>query len=269
LLSDTFNREIDYLRVSVTDRCNLRCVYCMPQVPFVRKGRAQILSYEQIEAVVKAAVKLGIRKVRLTGGEPLLRKGIDRLVARLARIEGMEQLCMTTNGTLLAGLAASLKKNGLDRVNISIDSLDPDKYRKITGGGSLQEALAGVEAALEAGLTPVKVNMVILENTTEAEVEAMKGYCRSKGMQLQTVMRFSLYDRTDLSRRFRTDRPPPCASCNRLRLTADGFFKSCLFSDEELKIDFEDIAGCIRRAVLAKPANGTSCTKRSMRQIGG
>jgi len=268
-LSDTFNRKIDYLRVSVTDRCNLRCVYCIPQVPFVHKSPAQILSYERIEDIVKVAVELGIKKVRLTGGEPLLRKDIGRLVARLARINGIEELCMTTNGTLLAGLAKSLKKNGLDRVNISIDSLDPQRYKNITGSFCLQEALAGVDAALEAGLTPVKINMVVLEDTTEAEVAAMEDFCRSNGVQLQTVMRFSLYDRSQLCRRFRTDRPPPCALCNRLRLTADGFFKPCLFSDEEIKVDLEDIAGSIRRAVLAKPASGTSCRKRSMCQIGG
>lgn len=266
---DGFNRIIDYLRISVTDRCNHRCIYCMPPQGIALKSHKDILSYEQIIAVVRAAVQLGITKIRLTGGEPLIRKNIEYLVARLADINGLGELCMTTNGTHLAGLAEKLKQNGLGRVNISIDTLDAEKYRLITQGGDLTQALAGVDAALEANLTPVKINMVILESTTEDDVDRMQAFCARRGLTLQKIMQFSLYDRKDLSKRFRTDRPPNCANCNRLRLTADGSLKPCLFSEHELKVDFNNIAGSILKAVAIKPRTGSVCRNRTMCQIGG
>jgi cyclic pyranopterin phosphate synthase len=269
LLLDRFNRKIDYLRISVTDRCNHRCVYCMPDEPFACRSRSEILSYEQIGSVVEVAAGMGITKVRLTGGEPLVRRDIEWLVAKLAAIEGIHELCMTTNGSLLATKAATLKRSGLSRVNISIDSLDATKYRRITRGGSLRRVLAGVDAAIEVGLTPIKINMVILDDTTEDDLEMMKAFCRQKGLQLQKIMQFSLYDRADLSRRFQTERPPQCSLCNRLRLTADGFLKPCLFSDNEVRVDFSDIAGSILMAVERKPVNGTSCRNRPMSEIGG
>lgn len=269
MLSDRFNRKIDYLRISVTDRCNHRCIYCMPHQAFVHKSPRDILSYEQIESVAAAAAEMGVTKIRLTGGEPLVRKDIDRLVARLAAIPGISEVCMTTNGVLLPGVAQNLKSAGLSRVNISIDSLDPERYRITTRGGNLQKAIEGVEAAIKAHLEPIKINMVILDNTTEDDIEKMQTFCRQRRLQLQTIMQFSLYDRADLSRRFDTERPPDCARCNRLRLTADGFLKPCLFSDDEVKMDFHNIAGSIREAVARKPENGTSCRKRLMSQIGG
>ena len=134
MLLDRFSRKIDYLRISVTDRCNHRCTYCMPEAPFVHKSHSEILSYEQIELLAKVAAKMGITKVRLTGGEPLVRKNIEQLVAKLASIEGIDEVCMTTNGSLLADMAAKLKRCGLSRINISIDSLNPDRYRRITRG---------------------------------------------------------------------------------------------------------------------------------------
>lgn len=233
------------------------------------KSHSDILSYERIESLVKVAAKMGITKVRLTGGEPLVRKGIEHLVAKLAAIEGIEEVCMTTNGSLLAGMAMKLKQSGLDRVNISIDSLDADRYRRITRGGDLRRAIAGVDAAAKAFLTPIKINMVILDNTTEEDIEAMKAFCERRGLELQKIMQFSLYDRADLSGRFRTERPPKCSHCNRLRLTADGFLKPCLFSDSEIGVDFNDIGGSIREAIAKKPENGSSCRKRFMSQIGG
>lgn len=269
MLSDRFNRKIDYLRVSVTDRCNQRCTYCMPNEPFVHKKHRDILSYEQIEAIVKAAVKLGITKVRLTGGEPLVRKDIERLVAGLAATDGLAELCMTTNGSLLAGKAAELKRCGLARLNISLDSLEPQRYRSLTGCGDLQQIIAGIDAAMEAGFERTKINMVILDDTTEKQINAMKAFCEQRKLKLQKIMRFSLYDRADLSRRFKTERPPSCAACNRLRLTGEGFFKPCLFSDDEIKIDFENIEGSILEAVAKKPQSGSSCRNRFMSQIGG
>jgi len=269
LLLDKFNRRIDYLRISVTDRCNHRCIYCMPEAPFVHKSHSEILSYEQMESLVKVAAKMGMTKVRLTGGEPLVRRDIEQLVAKLAAIDGIDEVCMTTNGSLLADMAAKLKRSGLGRVNISIDSLDADRYRWITRGGDLRQALAGVDAAINAELIPIKINMVILDDTTEKEIEKMKAFCEQKGLQLQKIMQFSLYDRADLSRRFQTERPPKCSQCNRLRLTADGFLKPCLFSDDEIRVNFDDIGGSILEAVAKKPENGSSCRNRLMSQIGG
>ncbi|GAI10923.1 unnamed protein product, partial [marine sediment metagenome] len=194
MLLDRFNRKIDYLRISVTDRCNYRCTYCMPGPVFVHKSHSDIISYEQIESLTKVAAKMGITKIRLTGGEPLVRKNIGQLVAKLTAIDGIDEVCMTTNGSLLADMAVKLKQNGLGRVNISIDSLDADRYRRITRGGHLCKAVAGVDAAVKAGLTPIKINMVILDDTTETDIETMKTFCEQKGLQLQKIMQFSLYD---------------------------------------------------------------------------
>jgi len=266
---DPFDREITYLRVSVTDRCDLRCTYCMPEGGVPHKDHKAILSYEQIEAFSKEAVLLGITKIRLTGGEPLIRRDVETLVGKLSSLDGLRELTMTTNGTRLAEMAAKLKANGLDRVNVSLDTLDADEYRRITRGGELKHVLKGIDAALGTGLVPVKINMVILADTTPAQAEAMRRFCDEKGLALQTIMHFSLYDRRDLSERFRTDRPPRCRECNRLRLTADGFLKPCLFSEDEIKVDFNDIRGSILRAVAGKPKNGSSCRSRSMCQIGG
>lgn len=269
MLLDRYNRRINYLRISVTDRCNHRCVYCMPEAAFVHKHPSEILSYEQIESFAAAAAELGITKIRLTGGEPMVRKGIEKLVARLSRIDGIEELCMTTNGLAFVEKAALLKRSGLTRVNISIDTLDTERYRLITRGGDLSEALAAVEAAIEAGLTPIKINMVILDDTTQDDIANMKAFCQKRGLGLQKIMQFSLYDRADLSERFPTERPPKCARCNRLRLTADGFLKPCLFSNNEIRVDFTDIRGSIFEAVMKKPESGDSCRNRIMRQIGG
>jgi cyclic pyranopterin phosphate synthase len=241
----------------------------MPETPFVYKSHSEILSYEQIERLTKVAAKMGITKLRLTGGEPLARKNVDKLVAKLAAIDDIDEVCMTTNGSLLAEKAVTLKRKGLGRVNISIDSLDADRYEKITRGGDLRQALTGVDAAIKAELTPIKINMVILNDTTESDVERMKTFCEQRGLQLQKIMQFSLYDRADLSRRFGTERPSKCNRCNRLRLTADGFLKPCLFSDNEIKVDFEDISNSILEAAAKKPKNGSSCRNRLMNEIGG
>lgn len=269
MLLDRFNRKIDYLRISVTDRCNQRCVYCMPDERFLHKHPDEILSYEQIEAFVGVAAELGIRKVRLTGGEPLIRKDIEKLVAGLSGIDGIDEVCMTTNGSALLEKAAELKRSGLARVNISIDTLDADLYSRITRGGDMQKALAGIDAAVQAALTPIKINMVILDDTTREDIEEMRAFCEKRGLELQKIMQFSLYDRTDLSERFEAERPPKCGRCNRLRLTADGLIKPCLFSDSEIPVDFDDIRGSILQAVAEKPQSGNSCRNRIMRQIGG
>jgi len=167
---DSFQRPINYLRVSVTDRCNLRCIYCMPLEGIPLMAHADILSYEEIRDAVDAAAGLGINKVRLTGGEPLVRSDLSKLVQMLATIKGIDDISLTTNGTLLAGCAAALKSAGLDRVNISLDSLRPDRFRSITRLGNLTDTLAGIEAAKEAGLQPVKINTVVMAGINDDEI---------------------------------------------------------------------------------------------------
>jgi len=167
---DNFNRPISYLRVSVTDRCNLRCVYCMPSQGIPWRPHDEILRYEEIETVVRAAAELGINKVRLTGGEPLVRQGIVNLVAMLSRIPGVDDLAMTTNGTLLARYAEELKAAGLKRVNVSLDTLRPERFRTITRLGELSDTIEGIAAAKEAGLLPVKINTVVIRGLNDDEV---------------------------------------------------------------------------------------------------
>ncbi|MGA9351454.1 MAG: GTP 3',8-cyclase MoaA [Anaerolineae bacterium] len=168
--SDNFNRPISYLRVSVTDRCNLRCVYCMPPEGVPWRPHEEILRYEEIETVVRAAAELGISKVRLTGGEPLARLGLVDLVHMLVRIPGIDDLAMTTNGILLARYAEELKAAGLKRVNVSLDTLRPERFRRITRLGELSDTLEGIAAAREVGLVPVKINTVVIRGLNDDEV---------------------------------------------------------------------------------------------------
>jgi len=167
---DAYNRPISYLRISVTDRCNLRCVYCMPAEGVPWRPHDQVLRYEEIETIVQAAAELGISKVRLTGGEPLVRLGIAGLVRMIARIPGIDDLAMTTNGILLSRYAAELAEAGLQRVNVSLDTLRPERFRRITRRGRLEDVLAGIEAAREAGLGPIKINTVVIRGMNDDEV---------------------------------------------------------------------------------------------------
>jgi GTP 3',8-cyclase len=167
---DTYQRTINYLRISVTDRCNLRCVYCMPEGGISLMSHLDILSYEEIITLVKAAAELGIDKVRLTGGEPLVRAGVSDLVKMIADIDTIKDISMTTNGVLLAKYAAELKEAGLDRVNVSLDTLKPERFHQITRCGKLEETLKGIEAAKEANLTPVKINMVAMAGVNDDEI---------------------------------------------------------------------------------------------------
>ncbi len=169
-ISDSFQRPINYLRISVTDRCNLRCVYCMPEEGISLMSHYDLLSYEEIITLVKAAAELGINKVRLTGGEPLVRAGLSDLVRMLADIDNIKDIAMTTNGVLLAKYAAELEDAGLDRVNVSLDTLKPERFTQITRCGKLEETLNGIRAAEEAGLTPVKINMVAMKGVNDDEI---------------------------------------------------------------------------------------------------
>lgn len=268
MAQDRFGRDITYLRISVTDRCNFRCRYCMPAQGVRLKAHGDILRYEEIIRIAAAAIGLGVRKIRLTGGEPLVKRDIETLVAGLSSLRGLQELCMTTNGSLLTPpKAAALKEAGLGRVNISLDTLDPGRFAYLTRGGRLDTVLRGIDAALDAGLTPVKINLVVMQSTEEREVEAMRAFCDRKGLSLQTINHFSLDHRPEAH--YTYDRPTPCEACNRIRITADGFVKPCLFSENEIKIDLDDIEGSLLAAVSAKPRAGRVCGNRVMSQIGG
>jgi len=169
-LSDTFNRPINYLRISVTDRCNLRCIYCLPPEGIRLLPHGQVLTFEEIAAIAGLAAELGINKVRLTGGEPLVRARLSELVAMLAGIEGIDDISLTTNGVLLRRCAAELKQAGLKRVNVSLDSLNQRKFERITRHNNLGEVLQGIEAAKACGFNPVKVNMVVMRGINDDEV---------------------------------------------------------------------------------------------------
>ncbi|MBI2919313.1 MAG: GTP 3',8-cyclase MoaA [Chloroflexi bacterium] len=169
-LSDSFQRPINYLRISVTDRCNLRCLYCMPEEGVRLLPREDILTYEELRAIVQAAAELGVSRVRLTGGEPLVRGDIVDLVAMLSSVAGIEDISLTTNGLLLAHNARRLKEAGLHRINVSLDTLRPERFQRITRWGKLEQVMAGIQAAREAGLHPVKVNMVVLRGVNDDEL---------------------------------------------------------------------------------------------------
>jgi GTP 3',8-cyclase len=169
-LIDTYGRRINYLRLSVTDRCNLRCTYCMPPEGVKKLGHGDLLSYEELHRVAEAAVGLGIRKIRVTGGEPLVRKGLVGFLERLAALPGLRELVLTTNGLILEELALPLRRAGVQRLNISLDSLQPETFARITRGGELERALAGLAAAEAAGFSPVKINMVVMRGVNDREL---------------------------------------------------------------------------------------------------
>ena len=169
-MKDSFGRTIEYLRLSVTDRCNLRCLYCMPDEGVESVGHSRIMSYEELERIAAAAVRLGIRKIRVTGGEPLIRKGLVDFIRSLAQLPGSPEIVLTTNGLLLAEYADRLKAAGLSRVNVSLDTLRPERFSQLTRRGGLPQVLAGLEAAREAGLAPIKINMVPLKGVNDDEI---------------------------------------------------------------------------------------------------
>ena len=242
----------------------------MPPQGVVLKRYDEILRYEEIEQIVRAGAELGINKIRLTGGEPLVKKNITFLVERIAAIAGIREVSMTTNGSLLTtDLAHDLKRAGMTRVNISLDTLDEKKFAAITRGGRIADVFQGIFAARKAGLDPIKINMVIFADTTGEEIDGLQDFCRKHGFILQTIKHFSLYDRKDPAGALSADRPPRCKDCNRLRITADGFIKPCLFSGDEVRIDLASIKKSFRQAVLLKPEIGLSCRNRTMCQIGG
>jgi cyclic pyranopterin phosphate synthase len=297
LLIDSQGRILRDLRVSITDRCNFRCLYCLPETeaaqnfyrghwahlpnsaPIVQQWvpRAHILSFEEIERFIRIVVSLGIQKIRLTGGEPLLRHNVEDLVARVAKIPGLTDLALTTNGSLFLQKAPALRAAGLRRISFSLDSLARDNFRKITGRNGLDEVLAGIRLAQELGLHPVKVNAVIIREINDHEIEALADFAHEGNLSLRFIefmpldsarawlkemvvpgheVLARLQARFDL-RPIAPDNPsatskrwafadgrgeigtiapvsePFCGHCNRIRLTADGKIRTCLFSVKE------------------------------------
>lgn len=189
MMLDSYGRDINYLRISVTGMCNLRCNYCMPEEGIKRKAHKEILSLETIEQIAFSAVNLGFQKIRITGGEPLVRKGIIDVIEQIAQLKsrGLKDLGLTTNGTLLSSYADELKKNGLSRVNISLDSLDAEKYAQITRGGKLSDVLEGIQAAKEAKLWPLKINVVLIGGFNDDEIEEFVNLTREGDIEVRFI----------------------------------------------------------------------------------
>lgn len=332
---DSYQRTIDYLRVSITDRCNLRCVYCMPSDGIIPLDHKEILHYEEIIRVVRIAAGIGVRKVRITGGEPLARKNVIYLISEIGNIEGIKDLSLTTNGILLSGYANKLSEAGLKRINISLDSLRPDRYKEITRGGDLRLVLRGIEDAEKAGLSPIKINMVPIRGLNADEIEDFAKLTFKLPYQIRFIEfmpfgteglwspeRFVSVEeiksivegvgpltpaklkRSGPAQYFRFDSAPGvigfispisnhfCGECNRLRLTADGKLRPCLFSETEIDLKpalrggapDDELERLIKLSIEVKPKGhdigprstellslmkNKECARRPMSRIGG
>ena len=265
---DSYERTIRYLRVSVTDRCNLRCRYCMPSDGFKMLRHEDILSFEEMAEVVRTAVELGIVKVRVTGGEPLVRRNVVGFVAMLSAIDGIEDLAMSTNGTLLAEHAQALAEAGLQRVNISLDTMDPDRFRELTGGkGELDAVLAGIEAARRAGLTPIKLNCVVTQSSSEPDARAVARFATENGLEARFIRRMNLAAGSFSI--VEGGNGGDCPQCDRLRLSADGRIRPCLFSDLAYSVRELGVREAILQAVRNKPATGLKSKQEGIYAIGG
>jgi len=263
---DRFNRRINYLRLSVTDRCNLRCAYCMPPEGVPLYNHDDLLTLEEIRDFTAIAVAMGIDKVRLTGGEPLLRRGIADLVGMLAALPGIRDLAMTTNGTLLARNAHALRQAGLQRINISLDSADPERYAEITRGGKLSQVLAGIEVAREAGFERIKLNCVIEQSPDEADARSVARFGKEQGLEARFIHRMQT-EKGIFSQVVGGD-GGHCATCNRLRLSSTGLLYPCLFSNQSLSIRQLGARQAIEAAVEAKPESGRT-SHHLFSQMGG
>jgi cyclic pyranopterin phosphate synthase len=326
-LTDAFLRPITYLRISVTDRCNLRCVYCMPEagLPWIHKN--EILSYEEIARIVRAAAQIGVRSIRLTGGEPLIRQDLERLVAMIAATPGIDDIALSTNGMLLAEQAQTLRDAGLTRVNVSLDTLRADRFATIARRPGLERVLAGIDAAFAAGLGPVKVNCVVMRGQNDDEVGAFAELTRDRAVAVRFIEvmpveenvaghRSEYVSATEILERIGAiaelrpvDGPPGngparyyafagapgsigvisplshdyCDTCNRVRLSADGRLKLCLFGDHFIDLrtpvrsgaSDDDLIAIFRGSMYVKPERHhldigqTASAMRALSEIGG
>jgi len=264
---DRFNRHINYLRISVTDRCNLRCRYCMPEEGIHLMNHKDILSFEEITDVVRIAVSVGIDKFRITGGEPLVRKDIVTLISQIAAVNGVKDLSMTTNGILLEELARPLKDAGLNRVNISLDTINPVKFSEITRGGDITKVLRGIQAAKDAGLEPVKINCVVFKSSNEEDAIEVKAFCRLNDLQVRFIHQMNL-ESGEFSI-VEGGNGGNCVQCNRLRLTANGMVKPCLFDEQEFSVREMGAEKALLGALNNKPLNGCMNSIGSFYNIGG
>ncbi|NMC99555.1 MAG: radical SAM protein [Bacteroidales bacterium] len=264
---DSYNRRINYLRISVTDKCNFRCTYCMPEegVPYIPHNK--ILRIEEIVDFVKTAALFGINKVRITGGEPLVRKGIVSLVKMLHEINGIDDLSMTTNGFLLEEFAQPLVDSGLNRINISLDTLDKDKFRQITRLGDLDKVLKGIVAAKKAGLNPIKLNVVIKNNSKEPDAQSVAAFAQENGLEVRYIHMMNLA--TGSFSQVEGGEGGHCSSCNRLRLTADGYLMPCLFSNQKYDIRELGYEQALLKAIKEKPKSGKINNTRGFYNVGG
>ena len=275
-MTDKYGRRFEYLRVSVTDRCNYRCIYCMPESGVSKLCHADTLSFEEIEEIVRECVSLGVKKVRITGGEPLVRRGITALCKALSAIEGLDELTMTTNASLLAPMAQELKNAGIDRINISLDTLRPDRFAQLTRNGTLCDVLSGIRAALAAGMTPVKLNTVLIGGFNDDEIEDLVNLTMSYPIHIRFIELMPIGHALEFGKgaflpvsevleRVPALVPEPsekgsvaksfalpgavgkvglisplsnhfCGECDRLRLTSDGKIKPCLHSPHEVLV---------------------------------
>lgn len=272
---DNYGRDINYIRISVTELCNLRCRYCMPEEGVPKRNHDEMMTAEETIIAAKAAVALGINKIRITGGEPLVKRGIVRLCREIAEIDGVEELCITTNGTLLKEFAVPLKEAGVDRLNISIDTLDPEKFSYITRLGQLQDVMDGIDAAFEAGFDKIKLNVVLMGGFNDDEIGTFVELTKDRDLEVrfielmpigagidfdkagfiscETVLErvpelrslnmtdgvASMYSLPNAKGRVGLIRPISCefcSGCNKIRLTADGMLKPCLHLDGEISI---------------------------------
>ncbi len=234
-------------------------------VPLVR--HEDVLTFEEITAVAQAAAAMGITKVRLTGGEPLVRRGIVRLVRMLAAIGGVDDLSMTTNGTLLAQYAGPLAAAGLNRVNISLDAVDPTRYAAITRGGDVRQVLAGIDAAIDAGFVPVRINCVVETDSQEPDAQDVARFAAATGLEVRFVRRMDLVQGTFAV--VEGGHGGDCPRCNRLRLSSDGWIRPCLLANLCFNVRELGVVEALTRAVKSKPQAGSACTDRFMHAIGG
>jgi GTP 3',8-cyclase len=319
-LVDPYHRRLTYLRISVTDRCNLRCLYCMPNEGVKWLKHEDILSYEEIIRVANVAAEMGVDKIRLTGGEPLVRKGIDDFLPRLTAIPGLRDVSLTTNGIYLSEHLRQIKSAGINRINISLDTLSPQKYERITGLDGFREVWGAIQLAYEMGFHPIKLNTVVLRGINEHEVpqfanlskeypfhirfiEYMPGGFVDQGIALHHVPTPTLKERLSASdplvpiTRMDTDGPTTrfkfegapgeigfisplthhfCETCNRLRLTAEGHLRPCLFSEQEVDLkkplrkgsDDEDLKRVFLEAALKKPHRHTLSSEQPLSLAG-